>query len=232
MTQFETIIAVLIAQGTIALLILVGLHRRLRRVEERLAAPPPEPKDDGASAGFERIDGALGELSARLDRLAGLVELPERLARLEGREERRPDLSGLEAGMAELGAKAAVLERLPAIEISLSQALSREPERIDLAADLRSMLAETVESLDARLRSFTASLEKQRKETQNEMLARALGDRGFTEVIVVDATDDEGGRSRLIVEARRDGMSFKGPVLIEDGRVVEQKLRPSYPMFP
>ncbi len=220
MNHLDWIVAVALLEVTLTLLVLIGLVRRVRRIEESLAAPSAPPKEDQAVA---------GELAALTARVSGIAGLSDRLHQIE---ERLPDNSGIEAGLSALFEKVAVLERLGAIEQSVEEALRREPLGDDLDERLKPILAEAVSDLDARLRSFIASLEKDRTETRSELLVRTLGDRGFSEVSIVTTAETEDGGSRLLVEAKKDGMSFKGPVLIFEGRVVEQKLRPSYPMFP
>lgn len=225
MDHLDWIAAAGLVELTVALLILIGLVRRIRRVEDLLATPPPPPKES------ETVLKALADLTARVAETSGLAD---RLARIE---EGLPDNSAVEAALAKLLDQVAVLERLVperlgVIEKSIEDALSREAPEIHIEEQLKPLLAEAVEDLDGRLKSFSASLEKDRTETRSELVTRVLGDRGFKEVVVVDTADTEDGTTRLIVEAKRDGMSFKGPVLISDGRVVEQKLRPSYPMFP
>ena len=71
-----------------------------------------------------------------------------------------------------------------------------------------------------------------KQEGETNALTRVLRDRGFTEVRMVDEPVSEDGRTKVLVEARRDGMVYKGPVFIDGDQVVEQRLSPSYPMFP
>ena len=40
------------------------------------------------------------------------------------------------------------------------------------------------------------------------------------------------GEYRIPLEAHRDGVAFKGEIVVRDGRVVEERLRPSYEAFP
>ena len=63
---------------------------------------------------------------------------------------------------------------------------------------------------------------------------RTLQQRGFESIRIVGdvAEDDSGETSRVPVEARRDGMSFKGFVTLEDGRVGEVALKPVTEVFP
>jgi len=227
MNHLDWIVAVALLEVTLALLVLIGLVRRVKRMEETLAAPPAPPKEDEAVAqALAGLTAQVAETSGLSDRLRGIEE------RLLAMQESLPDNTGIEAALSSLVEKVAVLERLEVIEKTLDEALLREPPEVHLEEQLKPMLDEAVSELDARLKSFTASLEKDRAETRSELVTRVLGDRGFSDVSIVRTTDAEDGASRLLVEARRDGMSFKGPVLVREGRVVEQKLRPSYPMFP
>jgi len=63
---------------------------------------------------------------------------------------------------------------------------------------------------------------------------RTLQQRGFESIRIVGevAQDDAGEPSRVPVEARRAGMSFKGFVTLEDGRVGEVALKPVTEVFP
>jgi vacuolar-type H+-ATPase subunit I/STV1 len=174
-----------------------------------------------------RAVGKVNRIEGELRRLAAKLEEP------------RPDLltpvSRVEEQLAGLGEKLDMLDhrnRLQEIEEALKAASSREFPVVRVAEEVEPLIKEAVESLDARLRELAASLKEDRRETRTELLTRVLNDRGFRDVTVVEVTEEEGGRARVSVEARRDGMTFKGPVTIENGRVVEQKLTPSYPMFP
>jgi hypothetical protein len=63
---------------------------------------------------------------------------------------------------------------------------------------------------------------------------RALEQRGYESIRIVGeaAGDNSGEESRVPVEARRGGMSFKGFVRLEDGRVAEVALKPVTEVFP
>lgn len=65
-------------------------------------------------------------------------------------------------------------------------------------------------------------------------LLRSLEERGFEQVrILSELVGDDGAElHRVPVEARRGGMSFKGHVTIEDGRLVEVALKPLTEIFP
>ncbi len=232
MDYIEPVVAVALLEVTLSLLLILWLVRRIRRLEETLSRPAPGEAENGVQHALTELTAEVSELSVLKERVSELAVLSERIAGLEGLEKRLPDTSGLEAQLSTLVERSEMLERLETMEKALHETLDREPPSIDLKAQIRPMLTEVVESLDARLRNFTASLHKDQEESMGERVRRVLGERGFSEVTVVSSADTEGGRSRVVVEAKRDGMSFKGPVLIEKGRVVEQKLRPSYPMFP
>ena len=232
MDFLEIIVAVALLEVTLALLLILGLYRRTRRLEEKLTRPPHEEGEESVQQALAELTARVSELTVLEERVAEMVVLSKRIAGLEGLEKRLPDISGLEAQLSTLVERSATLDRLETMEQSLRMALEREPASIDLKEQIRPMLIEVVESLDARLRNFTASLHQDQEESRGELLRRVLGERGFSEITVVSSAETDGGCSQVVVEAKRDGMSFKGPVLIEEGRVVEQKLRPSYPMFP
>ncbi|MSR46900.1 MAG: hypothetical protein EXS13_07540 [Planctomycetes bacterium] len=65
-------------------------------------------------------------------------------------------------------------------------------------------------------------------------LLRSLEARGFEHVhILGELVGDDGTElHRVPVEARRSGMSFKGHVTIEDGRLIEVALKPLTEIFP
>ena len=91
---------------------------------------------------------------------------------------------------------------------------------------------EAVESLDGRLRDMETSIEDGKEADSEDAINRVLAERGFSEVKIIEGPESAGGRIRLTVEARRDGMTYKGPVFLDGSKVVEQRLSPSYPMFP
>jgi hypothetical protein len=59
-----------------------------------------------------------------------------------------------------------------------------------------------------------------------------LGEDGFGQVAVLQGPAPDGDRFRVLVEARKEGMTYKGPVFLMGTEVVEHRLTPSYPMFP
>ena len=109
--------------------------------------------------------------------------------------------------------------------------VEREPGR-PVAEELEPVLREAVESLDARIAELASAVVERRVETVSQTVTRILGEKGFTEVRIVDEPITEGARTRVLVNAKRDGMPYKGSVHLEDARVVEHRLAPSYPMFP
>ncbi len=232
MDYLEIMVAVALLEVTLALLLIVGLVRRIRRLEESLLSPAPAEQENAVQQALTELTARVSDLAVLKEQISELAVLAERIAELESLVKQLPDTSGLEAQLLTLVEKSAVLDRLSTMEKSLETALEREPPSIDLKEQIKPMLTEVLEGLEARLRNFTASLHQDQEESRGALLRRVLGERGFFQVAVVSSTETEDGRSRVVVEAKRDGMSFKGPVLIEAGRVVEQKLRPSYPMFP
>ncbi|MEN8149088.1 MAG: hypothetical protein ABFS86_04650 [Planctomycetota bacterium] len=133
-----------------------------------------------------------------------------------------------------LGAVQACVDRLETIEGRLKETIegSGDPDPKDLADAVRPLLREAVESIDGRLRQVTESLRAPSARAPDTPLARSLAERGFSDVVVAREATMEDGRTKVIVEARRDGMTFKGPVILDGDHVVEQRLAPAYPMFP
>jgi len=134
-----------------------------------------------------------------------------------------------------LGSFNACVERMTTIETQLARAVSREPEALSaegLAEAVRPLIREAVESLEGRIRTLSEALRETGREGVEGAVMKSLAERGFVDVVLTRSATAEDGRTKVIVEARRDGMTFKGPVILDGTRVVEQRLSPSYPMFP
>ena len=169
---------------------------------------------------FPRLDRLESQASGFATR--GMVEdLPERVAaRLPG---------ALEEEIRSLG------EGLREVRELVDELLRRElpvAGRVRIAEEVEPLLREAVESLDGRLREIAAARAPEGEVDLAEAIARQLRDDGFTEVRIVQAPEPDGARSRAIVQARRDGMTYKGPVWLSGTRVKEHRLSSASPMFP
>jgi hypothetical protein len=175
-----------------------------------------------------RLDRRLGELSARVPDPAlseALSGLPDRVAGSVSATVSRT----MEPRLADLGA------RLDSLGGAVEELLRREPEVPPpprFAEEVGPLLEEAVDSLEARIREVIVSLESRRDEGVAESVERGLLERGFGEVRIVDGPSFEGERTRVVVSARREGMTYKGAVLLSGRRIVDERLSPAYPMFP
>ncbi len=158
----------------------------------------------------------------RADRLAEVASRPP-----PPPESVKDDVAALRREVAEAAAAlSAAIERLPRPEPP------PPPPRVRVAEEVAPLVREAVDVLSARLAALEATLAEERTETAAELVARLLAERGFSRVTFVEGPVREGDLLRAVVEARRDGMAFKGPVILEGREVLRENLRPAYPMFP
>ncbi|MHC4471057.1 MAG: hypothetical protein ACYTDY_08575 [Planctomycetota bacterium] len=125
----------------------------------------------------------------------------------------------------ELGGRVEEVARL------VKSLLEREPGT-SVAEELAPVLREAVDALDARINELSSAVVTRRVETVYQTVTRVLGEKGFSDVTILEEPTTDGERTRVLVNARRDGMTYKGSVHLEGASVVEQSLAPSYPMFP
>jgi len=130
-----------------------------------------------------------------------------------------------------LGSVQACVDRMSTIEDALQGGTGGADPK-ELADAVRPLIREAVESIDSRLRQVSESVRTADRTSPDVVVLRTLAARGFSDVVVTRETAMDGGRTKVIVEARRDGMTFKGPVILDGDTVVEQRLTPAYPMFP
>jgi hypothetical protein len=129
-------------------------------------------------------------------------------------------------------ARDAVLERLDSVRGLVEELAGREPAVPNVAEEVEPLLGDVVDALEARVRRAVEDLEHAREGGVAEALARELREDGFREVRILAEPAYEGERTRVVVAARREGMTYKGPVYLRGSRVEEHRLSPSYPMFP
>jgi len=160
---------------------------------------------------------------ARFDTLPGIEQVRSALveAAAAGADRTRP----LEDAVRRMGE---VIARLPAP--AEAKDLLPVQERLELLARQVQELRLHIDELRARV-AGTTTVEPV---APGLKLLRALEERGFESVhILAELTGDEGHELRRVpVEARRAGMSFKGHVTVEDGRLVEVALKPLTELFP
>jgi hypothetical protein len=139
----------------------------------------------------------------------------------------REELAGLMRDLAErVGAIEGAIEALPPPEPPPA------PVRVRVAEEVGPLLREVREILEARIAELRREVRERREEGVVEAIARALRARGFEGVEIVEGPEPDGARMRVTVEARRHGMTFKGPVLMEGSQVVDHGLKPATSMFP
>ena len=101
-----------------------------------------------------------------------------------------------------------------------------------MVEQIEPLLREVVEVLGLRLSALQQEIRIERIESDGETVGRSLADQGYHDVTVIGEPGADGNRSRVLVEATREGMTYKGPVWFRGGRVVEHRLTPSYSVFP
>jgi hypothetical protein len=178
--------------------------------------------------------------------VGGLTAVAVALQRLKARLARIDSLPGpddIRAAVVEVAAAASDRTRpLEEAVRRMGESLARLPvpaeakdllplqERLELLARQVQELRLHIDELRARI-AGTTSVEPV---APGLKLLRALEERGFESVhILAELAGDEGHElQRVPVEARRAGMSFKGHVTVEDGRLVEVALKPLTELFP
>jgi hypothetical protein len=233
-------IAILVVAGLALVLVIVLLVRTGRILVEvrELGNAVDANRKDLPSEVAAKLPDPAADLAAMAERLEGLAGEPDKAAARIGEIETKLDA---------LGAK-------------LAEVAGREPPPPpDVGKEVEAVVAPLVaklrEELGADLGGKLEALAPPEPEPQPEpepepepedepeagpaaedleaAVARSLGERGFREVAVVEGpTPVEGDREKLVVEARRDGMTYKGVVIVSAGRVVEQRLSSSHTMFP
>jgi hypothetical protein len=159
--------------------------------------------------------------------LAGIAtrEMVDALpAKLAPAEDLRPELAELRRSV----------ERVQGALQALSIREAAPPAVLRVGEEVEPLLREAMESLDGRLREILGTLAADRQEELGfaEVMKRGLADLGYGQVRIVAGPDWEGERILVRVEAKREGMTYKGSVYLDGNRVVEHRLSPAFPMFP
>lgn len=161
---------------------------------------------------------ALRRLESAVDRFATTIA------------ESRPD-----ATEAPATSPAELAERLDRIERMLREISEREPSEsgpAQVAKEVQPLLRDATAAIEHQLRELHDVLASGAEQSTADLVNRALSRQGFSQVEMVSVPKSDGGRTSVAVEARRDGMTYKGTVVLDGTKVIEQQLSPSYPMFP
>jgi len=184
------------------------LDRRLARLEKLDHLVRLEKLD--ALARLEQLD-RLSKLDAldRLDALESLVGLPDRLDRLEAKlESLRPP------------------EGTAPTPVTVS---------VELADDLREAVRSAVKELEKDLKKILRVTGRTRADRMGTLISRRLLDEGYSNVRITGGLP--GTRSgkapvRVPVDAERDGLRYRGVVVMRGDEIEETRLSPEHLMFP
>ena len=120
----------------------------------------------------------------------------------------------------------------------LSQELRRLRERLpqtDLkpVEDLLRGIHESVRSNEVAVRQLLEQLRPHPETELRGVIERSFAKQGYGEVrIRSDLTRIGAGPQRLQVEVTREGVAYKGFVVVQGGNVVDSRLLPTYEVFP
>ena len=206
-----------------------GLAEADRSAEARLLADLREQLEAQVGGSMRKLETGIEALGAPRDEEVARIEktLVDEVARIEKALVVR--IEALEAVVREVAARPEP-ETPPAPageDIGLAVREALEPLSLRMA-----QIEDALKPVGGRLAAIEGALRDGRVESVEDALVRVLEDRGFRDVVVLEGPVPDGDRSRMLVEARRDGMAYKGPVFLAGGKVVEQRLNPSFPMFP
>jgi hypothetical protein len=150
----------------------------------------------------------LGRLDA-LESLDVLKSLPESLRRLEER------LESLRPSAEDPG---------PPVEV-----------RVDVADNLHDAVRSAVRGLERDVKKMLRITGRSRAEMLRNRIERGLWDQGYSGVRItggIPRTRKPRSRSRVTVEAEREGAQYRGVVILRGNEVEETKLTPLTRMFP
>jgi hypothetical protein len=161
---------------------------------------------------LERLEALrrLGELE-KLTNLEALGDLPARLDRLETK---------LEA----LRPAADASAEPPPVEV-----------RLEIADDLRDAVREAVRDLERDLKKILRVTGRTRAERVGTMIRLRLLEEGYTAIRITGGlprTRSGRARVRVPVDAERDGLRFRGVVVMRGNEIEETRLGPEHRMFP
>lgn len=160
-----------------------------------------------------RLDGLAAELGALrrdVDAAGGAVK--ELAARAEG--------------LASASAPAASELAEPALTVDFGG-------QLDPLFDEVTRMRREVQGLGRRVGELAGELETERGRRLGETIRERFERQGFQSIRVLsDPSELEGAEARVPIEGVKGGITYKGYVLVEDGRVVDEKMTSSYEVFP
>lgn len=225
------------------------LDLRARRLEERIASLARDVHGEGAwgraderirellRAATELEENVVRELSAETERArTRFAEIERRL--VERMDEDHQALTALmREGTAVLSQATPttdtepwgdVIERIEVLGASLRARAETQEAELRSVGEHLAHLGERVDQLQqAGRRRATAT-------GPEASIAALLEEDGFERVTLLGQSQEHGkaNSTRYVVEAVRQGVSYKGHVSVKDGAFVERDLRPAYSMFP
>lgn len=113
------------------------------------------------------------------------------------------------------------------------------PVVVDLGAQLDPLHEELgrtrreLQGLTRRVGELATELEHERARRLGETIRERFERQGFQSIrVLADPSLLEGGDARVPLEGMKGGITYKGYVVVEDGRIVDEKMTSSYEVFP
>jgi len=105
--------------------------------------------------------------------------------------------------------------------------------RVDPIHDELLGLRREVQTLVRRVGELTAEFETERNRRLEETIEERFQRKGFTSVRLLGSPSEEPvTNARIPLEGVKGGITYKGYVVIDDGRIVDEKMTSSYEVFP
>ncbi|MFG0317946.1 MAG: hypothetical protein ACF8XB_11780 [Planctomycetota bacterium JB042] len=150
----------------------------------------------------------------------------------------RKEVDAANGALREAADRAAVAV-VAAPEDGASGEVIETPLTVDLGGQLdplhdevRSMRRE-VQGLGRRVGELASELEVERGRRLGETIRERFERRGFQSIrLLADPSELEASDLRVAIEGVKGGITHKGYVVVEDGRVVDEKMTSSYEAFP
>ena len=144
----------------------------------------------------------------------------------------------MEEAVAQLQSMAVSLDRVAlqcdAVDAKLAEIVERGPG--GQGAQLDKVLGEfrdALAQLSGPVEQIRDHVQRSLVERMGDEVRRTLFNLGYDRVdLATDLTELENGEGKVQVEVQREGVKSKGYVVLKDGSVVEQKISPTYEMFP
>jgi hypothetical protein len=184
------------------------------------------------------------DLEGRLQQLGKLDQL-DRLTKLDHLErlEALTRLSALEK-LGNLEVLALLPDRLDRLEERLAALLLAEENpaappavnvQVEIADDLREAVRSAIHEVERDLKKILRATGRTRAEQLGSRISRRLLDEGYTSVRITGGLPrTRSGRAlvRVPVDAERDGLRFRGVVVMRGNEIEETRLSPEHRMFP